>query len=265
MRLRLFAFAGLLAAALGVGGCGGGGGDAGVAGGNAQALQAEINQLFPFTPNQPFDVTFICGRSNSQLTYYFDFDSNQTFNVYITLDTGQDVSFSGTYTYANGAIRMLSPNNPILPLDETSTQIVAHMGMVGEFTTPAMYCAAQGHGYNAPAADTFKSYGCPAINVGPASYEENAFEFVHSAIPFSFPVRGSIFRQRDVTPTPFGVPDQAIITRGYGIYRRVGDTFYADFGNQFGDHNLLKGSFANGDMQVSVQQLSPGSGACNRR
>ena len=172
------------------------------------------------------------------------------------------MTFSGTYTYANGAIRMVSLNNPILPLDETSTQIVAHMGLVGEFTTPAMYCAAQGHGYNDPAADTFKSYGCPAINIGPAGYDENAFEFVHSAIPFSFPVRGSIFRQRDVNVT--GNPN-SIITRGYGIYRRVGNTFYADFGTQFGDHNLLKGAFANGDMQMSVEQLSPGSGACNRR
>jgi hypothetical protein len=252
-----------------MGGCGGGGGgdDGGGAGagGNAQALQAEIDQRFPFTPNQPFDVTFICGRVNSQLTYFFDFNSNQTFNVYITLDNGQDVTFSGTYTYANGVIRMVSLNNPILPLDETTTRIVPHMGMVGEFQTAGMSCGAQGHGYNDPAADTFKSYGCPAINVGPASYEENAFEFVHSAIPFSFPVLGSIFRQRDVTPTPFGVPGQAIITRGYGIYRRVGNTFYADFGNQFGDHNLLKGSFANGDPQMSVEQLSPGSGACNRR
>ena len=85
---------------------------------------------------------------------------------------------------------------------------------------------------------------------------------MHSAISYAFPVRGSMFRQRDfwVNSNP-----NAIITRGYGIYRRVGNTFYADFGNQFGDHNLLKGTFANADMQVSIEQLEPARGACNRR
>ena len=125
-----------------------------------------------------------------------------------------------------------------------------------------MRCGAYGHGYNYVAADTFRSYGCPNINIAPVSYEENAFEFVHSAIAYAFPVRGSIFRQRDIWIS--GNPN-ANITRGYGIYRRVGDTFYADFGNQFGDYNLLKGSFANADMQVSVEQLEPARGACNRR
>jgi len=114
----------------------------------------------------------------------------------------------------------------------------------------------------APAVDTFRSYSCPIINIQAVSYEENALEFVHSAISYAFPVRGSMFRQRDfwVNTNP-----NAIITRGYGIYRRVGNTFYADFGNQFGDHNLLKGSFANADMQVSIEQLEPARGACNRR
>src|SRR5215831_12003258 len=71
-------------------GCGGGGGGAGGGGGGAGGggggggvnLQTEIDQLFPFTPDQPFDVTFICGRANSKLTYYFDFKPDQTFNVY---------------------------------------------------------------------------------------------------------------------------------------------------------------------------------------
>jgi len=225
-------------------------------------LQTEIDQLFPFTPDQPFDVTFICGRANSKLTYYFDFKPDQTFYVYFTTDTHQDVTFSGTYTYSNGAIHMVALNNPVIALDETTTRIVPHMGLPGELYTADMACDAYGHGYNDPAVDTFKSYGCPNINIAAVSYDENAFDFVHSAISYAFPVRGSIFRQRDIWIS--GDPN-AHITRGYGIYRRVGDTFYADFGNQFADYNLLKGSFANSDMQMSVDQLEPARGPCNRR
>jgi len=243
-------------------GGGGGGGGAGGAGGGGANLQAEIDQLFPFTPNQPIDVTYICGRANSKLTYYFDFNTNQTFNVYFTTDTHQDVTFSGTYTYSNGAIHMVALNNPVIALDETTTRIVPHMGLPGELYTADMACGAYGHGYNDPVSDNFKSYGCPNINIAAVSYEENAFDFVHSAISYAFPVRGSIFRQRDIWIS--GDPN-AHITRGYGIYRRVGDTFYADFGNQFADYNLLKGTFANGDMQVSVEQLEPSRGPCNRR
>jgi hypothetical protein len=248
--------------------CGGGGGDvgggAGAGGGPAPSasLQAEVDQLFPFTPNQPFDVSFICGRSNSVLTYYFDFDANGEFTVSLRLDTGQEVSFAGTYTHAAGAIRLVALNNPILPLDETSTRIVAHLGLVGEFDTPTMRCGAIGHGYNPPATETFKSYDCPLINAGAASDEDNAFDFVHSAVPFGLTVRGSVFRQRDINIYQAANPT---VTRGYGIYRRVGDTFYADFGPQFADFSLLKGSFANGDQQLSVQQLQPAAGACMRR
>src|SRR5262252_8051910 len=153
-------------------GCGGGGGGAGGGGGGAGGggggggvnLQTEIDQLFPFTPDQPFDVTFICGRANSKLTYYFDFKPDQTFYVYFTTDTHQDVTFSGTYTYSNGAIHMVALNNPVIALDETTTRIVPHMGLPGELYTADMACGAYGHGYNDPAVDTFKSYGCPNIN-----------------------------------------------------------------------------------------------------
>ena len=269
-RVVLLSVVTVLLVACGGGGGGGGGGGAagGGGGGNAgaatgqQALQAEIDRLFPFTPDQPFEVLFQCGRSNSQLIYYFHLHADSTFDVYITLNNGQDVTFSGTYTYANGAIRLQSPNNPILALDETTTRIVPHLGLVGEFETANMRCGAFGHGYNDPATDTFRAYGCPSINIGPASDEENALEFVHSAVPFSFAVRGSMFRQRDVNVTG---NNQPIITRGYGLYRRVGDTFYADFGNQFPDFNLLKGTFENGDLQLSVEQLQPSVGPCNRR
>ena len=55
------------------------------------------------------------------------------------------------------------------------------------------------------------------------------------------------------------------VIRGYGIYRRVGDTFYADFEPQFPDFDLLKGSFQAGDSRISVEQLQPSAGACTRR
>lgn len=262
-RLRAAAAALAIGALASACGGGGGGGPVGGGGGNTQAaLQAEIDRLFQFTPNQPFDVTFICGRANSQLTYYFAFSANSTFTVYITLNNNQDVSFSGTYTYANGQVRMLALNNPILPLDETSTRIVPHMGLIGEMDTPNMRCGALGHGNNSVAADTFKSYDCPLINIGVASDEDNSIEFVHSSMPFNLAVRGSIFRQRDINILGQTNPN---VIRGYGIYRRIGDTFYADFGNQFPDFNLLKGSFGAADTQLSVEQLSPASGACRRR
>lgn len=169
--------------------------------------------------------------------------------------------FSGSYTYQNDEIHMTSQSF-ILPLDETTTNITPRMGLVGIFDTPNMLCAAYGHRYNDPSADISASYSCPYINIGPASSEVNAIEFVHSAIPFSFPVSGSIFRQKDLEVTGSINP---IITRGYGIYRRLGNTFYADFGDQFDDYNLLKGSFANGDQQITVDQLEPSAGPCNIR
>lgn len=253
-----------LIAALAACGGGGDGGGGGAAGGtpNAQALQAEIDQLFPYVPNQPIDVTFACGRSNSRLSYFFDFDANFRFTVFFETDTFQQVSFTGSYTHTNGELHMVADPNPVLLLDETSTRIVPHLGLLAEFYTPNMRCGAVGHGYNDPASDGFKSYGCPNINVGVASREENAVEFSYSANPFPGFFRGGIFRQRDVDV--YQSPS-LVITRGYGIFRRVGDTFYADFWNQFPDANLLKGTFANGDSQLSVEQLQPGVGPCNRR
>lgn len=56
------------------------------------------------------------------------------------------------------------------------------------------------------------------------------------------------------------------MTRNEWPKRTLGvDTFYADFWNQFPDANLLKGTFANGDTQLSVEQLQPGVRPCNRR
>lgn len=270
----LRALAAVIAAAAGLLLAACGGGDAGTApvAGNgpngpngpngAAALQAEIDARFPYVPDQPLDVLFVCSRTNSRLTYYFGFSPNGVLTVFFETDTYQRVSFDGTYTHANGTIRMLALNNPALPLDESSTRIVPHLGMVGEFETPNMRCGAVAHGYNDPAANVFAHYACPTIHAGAGGSEENAFEFNDSASPFGLMFRGGVFRQRDYWATFNG---QAIVTRGVGIYRRVGDTFYADFGNQFGDHNLLKGSFGNGGQQLSVEQLEPGAGACARR
>jgi hypothetical protein len=240
-------------------GCGGGDGGTTI---TQPALQDEINRLFPYVPNQPLDMLFQCARSNSRLTYYIGFSPNMRFIAFFETDTRQQVSFNGSYTHANGAIHMLADPNPALLLDETTTRITPHLGLAADFETPLMRCGAMAHGHNDPATDGFKAFGCPLINRGPQSAEENALEFDHSASPFGVVFRGGMFRQRDVDVFLAGGPT---IWRGYGLYRRVGNTFYADFGSQFPDHNLLKGSFANGDQQVSVEQLEPARGPCNRR
>lgn len=253
LRPVIIAIAALLAA------CGGGDGTTTTQPAN---LQAEIDRLFPYVPNQPLDMLFQCARSNSRLTYYFGFSPDGRFIVFFETDTFQQVSFGGSYTHTNGALRMAADPNPVLLLDETTTRITPHLGLPADFETPLMRCGAVAHGYNDPVTTGFKSFGCPLINRGPQSAEENAFEFDDSSSPFGVTFRGGIFRQRDVDVFLAGSPT---IWRGYGIYRRVGNTFYADFGGQFPDHNLLKGSFANNDQQLSVEQLEPGRGPCNRR
>jgi hypothetical protein len=125
-----------------------------------------------------------------------------------------------------------------------------------------MACGAVAHGYNDPAVETHKSFACPSIHVGAASFEQNFFEFADSSSPFPVQFRGGIFRHREVSVQ--GNPNP-IIARASGIYRRSGNTFYADFGGQFNDVNLLKGSFTNGDQQMSIDQLEPQSGPCTRR
>lgn len=249
-----------LCLALGLAGCGGGGSNGGASG--AVTLGTEIAAAFPFTPDQPLDQLFACTRNNSVLSYYFGFSPNGALEIFFETNTQQQVRLSGTYTHSAGAIRMLALNNNVLPLDETTTVIVPHMGMVGEFDTPGMHCGVVAHGYNDPATETFKSYACPTINAGAASSEANVFELADSSGPFGITFRGGVFRQREVDVA--GNP-QPIITRGTGIYRRLGDTFYADFGNQFADHRFLKGSFGNADQQLLIEQLEPAAGPCTRR
>jgi hypothetical protein len=258
--LKRFAIGLLCFAAAACGG--GGGGDPEDPDDVAADLRAEIERLFPYTPNQPLDVLFVCTRSNSRLTYYIGFDPGGTFDAFFETDTFQRVSFTGTYTHTGGAIRMVADPNPALMLDETTTRIVPHLGLVGEFQTPIMQCGAVAHGYNDPLTETFKSYDCPLINRGVASDEDNSIEFTDASSPFPVVFRGGIFRQRDINISGTVNPN---VTRGHGIFRRVGNTFYADFGGQFPDNNLLKGSFLNGETQLSVEQLQPGAGPCSRR
>lgn len=263
LRLGPALLAGLLAAC--GGGGGGGGGDAsGNAGGGPTAgtLADEIARTFPHVPDQPFEVSYACQRSNSALLYFFYLWRDGSFHVDVELDNHDEVRFGGTYTYAGGAIRLQALSNPVLPLDETTTTLVMRLGLVGGFDTPTMRCVAMGHGENPPATEGYRAFGCPTVRMGPASDEENAFEFVHNAVPFDLPVAGSIFRQRD---TYVSGNNQPLVRRGYGIYRRVGDRFYADFAGAFDDHDPISGRFATGDTAITVDQLPQGASPCPRR
>lgn len=241
-------------------GCGGGAGGNGNLPQAQQNLLDQVNQRFPFTPNQPFDVIFACQRVNSQLLYNFDFNSNGTFDLYSSLNNGQDIMVSGTYTYQNDELHMTSSNN-FLPLDEVSINIEAQLGMVYRFQTANMDCIAMGHRYNDAAREfsTTVHYSCPKINIQAVSYDNNAIEFVHRNMPFNLAVPGSTFRQRDRNISGTTQPN---ILRGYGIYRRDGDNFTIYFNNLFDDANVLTGSFRNGDLEISVDQLEPQAGNC---
>lgn len=244
----------------GCGGGGPGGGNNNNAAVNQQDLLNQINRQFPFTANQPFDVIFACQRVNSSLIYTFDFNSNGTFDLYSTLNNNQNIMVSGTYNYQNDELHMQSQNN-FLPLDERSTNIESQFGMLYRFQTNSMDCIAIGHRYNDPAREfaTTVHYSCPNINIQPVSYDSNAIEFAHQNMPFNLTVPGSAFRHRDRNINGTTQPN---ILRGYGIYRRAGDNFYIYFNNQFDDVNILTGTFSNGDLAISVDQLEPAAGNC---
>lgn len=230
-----------------------------------QALLAQIEQLFPFTPNQTFDVIYSCARLGSVLEYIFDLRNDGTFELTITTNVGQDVSQAGTYTYQNNEIRLQTgaPAGAILfNLDETTTQIVVAFGLAAAFQTPSMVCGAIGHRENAVEFNSIVHYDCPNINIEAVSFDVNAIEFVLQTIPFNRLVPGSAFRARDrfVSGNP-----QAIIRRGNGLYRRAGDDFYIFFApGTFDDNNVLSGEFRNLNMQISVDQLEPNRGDCSQ-
>ncbi len=226
---------------------GGGGGSGG--GNGQQALIAEIDRLFPYSQSNPIDVLYRCGRFNSVLIYYFHLQPGGTFDVYSTTDTGQDFTFSGTYTMQNGQLRLRSASN-ILPLDETSTTVVTALGLLYGFETPGMICGAYGHRYNT--VNDYGHYRCPDINQGPASSESNAVEINHFSMPFNLQVVGSMFRQRDTYVNGMLNP---VVRRGDGVYRRDGDSWYAYFYTQFDDFEYLSGTFADAGQSVAVQEL----------
>jgi hypothetical protein len=250
------------------GGGGGGGGDGG--GGNPGgapaagqgALIDEIEQRFTYIPDQPLDQLFICRVAGSGLTWYLYFQPAGTMQVYTTLDNGQDIIESGSYTHANGTIDFQT-SGPGLLLDESTTTIETGLGMIVRFVSPNADCHTYGHRYNATEFAGTVGFDCPASNIQAATQDENAIEFVHRAVPFAFAVPGSLFRQRDRYIS--GATDPNIL-RGYGIYRRDGDRFYAYFAlDQFDDFDYLSGRFTGGDMAIELDQEAVAGSACPRR
>ncbi|MCB0630213.1 MAG: hypothetical protein R2824_35895 [Saprospiraceae bacterium] len=249
-----------------------------------QSIRKTVDQRFPFTPNQPFSATYICGRRNSNLIWHFRFGTNQNMQVLFTTDTYDDYAFNGSYTYQNDQLRLMMPGGPTMPfpqgLDEVSRVIMPQFGLIGGFSTDNMICICEGHDMNVQAPPVqIAHYDCPEINIQAATYEDNAVEFVLQSLPFNQTVNGSIFRHQDTYISGKTNPN---IRRGYGIYRQDGDQFWATFslfkdfvdfaGNQlpfaiqtslpFDDFNLLSGRFGANDREVSIDQLSPETGPC---
>ena len=248
-------------------GGGGGGGDDNAGNGNdgptEAELLAELERIFPFTPNQNFDTLYSCARRGSALEYVFDFRGDGTFNLYSTLDTGVDIGpFPGTYTYQNDQLR-IQIASIFVTFDEVSTTLTPAMGLIGIFETANMICGAIGHRLNDVATEFAMTvhYDCPNTNIQAVSFDVNAFEFVLQTIQFGQFVPGSAFRARDrfIQGNP-----NAVIARSNGIYRRVGDRFYILFApGSFDDVNVLTGTFKNGGLQISVDQLEPERGDCS--
>jgi len=251
-------------------------------------LEAEIEQQFPFTPNQAFGALYRCGWLGSQLDWYFLFTEDGRLQVLFTTDMHEDYVFEGSYTYQNDEIRLQMAGGADSPfpqgLDETSTVIMPKLGLVAAFATPQMICICQGHDLNAenpPQAEA--NYDCPTINVQAATDEDNAIELMHRSVPFEMAVPGSIFRQQDTYVDGLTNP---LVRRAYGIYRLQGNRFYASFrlaqdlaeyaepeqlpvaiqpGVPFEDHNLISGRIQNNYQELTVDQLSPESGPCQLR
>ncbi|MBT8491554.1 MAG: hypothetical protein KJO07_00730 [Deltaproteobacteria bacterium] len=199
--------------------------------------------------------------------------------VSFVTDTSEVFAFAGSYTFDGAQIRLQMPSGPTQPfpagLDESSDRIMPMLGMVAAFSTPQMICVAAGHGYDGPATRPLANYGCPTINIQAVSFEDNAVEFVHQAVPTGRSVAGSIFRQRDIQIDGQTFPQ---VARGYGIYRRTGDEFIAtfrlptDFADFAGlgtlappfENNWLTGHFQ-GESSVIVDQLTEDGTPCTLR
>jgi len=252
-----------------------------------QQVWDEVTDRFQFTPNRPFNALYRCGRVGSQLEWFFLFQADNSMRVLFTTDTWEDYAFDGTYTYTNDRLRLTMPAGPNMPfpqgLDETSTLIMPQFGLLAAFATPQMVCICAGHDLNEQDPPKVQAnYDCPNINFQAVSDEDNAIEFMLTHVPFAFPVPGSIFRQQDTYVQGLTNP---LIRRGTGIYRQVGDRFFATFrlaadfaafaGGQlplplsaeppFEDYNLLSGRFLQGGQEIVVDQLDPSAGACSLR
>lgn len=253
-----------------------------------EELMDKIENQFTFTPNQNFEALYYCLRKNSSLEWYFLFYENGSLDVLFTTDTYDDYSFRGSYTYTNDEINIQMPAGANMPfpngLDETSILIMQQFGLVAAFATEEMVGICIGHNLNTQDPPKVNAnYDCPIINVQAASDEDNAIELVHRAVPFEFPVTGSIFRQQDTYVNGLTNP---ITRRGYGIYRQIGDEFYATFqisedfakfsknklpydlgtiNVPFDDYNILSGKISADGQELTVDQLSPEEGACQLR
>lgn len=242
--------------------CGGGGGG-GDGGGTIidDDLQSDIQNRFPYTPNMPLDQLFICNIAGSNLLWYMNFFQDGNMEVYATLDNGDNISRNGMYTHANDVIT-LNINNDVIFLEESSTNIDTALGMVSHFVTPNARCYTYGHRYNQNEPASTMHYQCSDSNIQPATRDVNAIEFVHAAVPFEFPVTGSVFRQRDRYISGNADPT---IKRGYGIYRRDGDRFFMFFDlQQFDDFEYLSGAFENSETEISLDQTAVADGSCGR-
>lgn len=233
--------------------CGGGGGDGGEGAEGDQQNLAQIDARFAAPTAGPLDVVYECRRANSGLTYYMYLRPDGGLDWQFETDTYQTFRFTGMYSFANGMVQV-QITDPGFPLDETLGVLSSHLGIVYQIQSQTMDCGAVGHGYDEQISNSVRHYQCPMVSQGPGSDVENAIELG------SYSLGGSIFRQRDIWPA--GSATQ-LVRRGSGIYRRVGDTIYAYFGQAFDDFNVLTGTLLNGDLRLQVNELG-NAGICDR-
>ena len=249
-RINRFCLMGLAVLTVACGDAGGGTGP----GPGGPSLE-QVNAQFPFAPNTPMSVHFLCLLTSSSLEYELHLRDDLSFTIAARLDTGDVAAASGTYSYRNDVISLRSNPNNFISLDEQSTSITPALGIVYAFATQVMRCVAVGHEHDDPSTIVGEQYMCPELSEGPVSSQVNAFEF-----DVAFP--GSIFRHRNRWVLD---RDQPFIQRGYGIYRRIGRRYYGYFGSQFDDYNVVTGAFSNGNDVVQIDQLPDGFSECRRR
>jgi hypothetical protein len=249
-RVNRFCLMGLAVLTIACGDAGGGPGQ-----GPGGPSLGQVNAQFPFTPNAPVRVHFLCLLARSSLEYELRLRDDLSFTIAARLDTGDVAAATGAYSYRDDVISLRTDPNDFVYLDEETTSITPALGIVYAFETRVMRCIAVGHEHDDPSAVVGERYLCPELTEGSVSSQVNAFEF-----DVSFP--GSIFRDRNRWVLD---RDQPFIQRGYGIYRRSGERYYGYFGSQFDDYNLVTGTFSNGRSTARFDQLPEGFSECARR